>query len=95
MTPDEVSSFELNTFIAYRDTDDSNDDDSRRFHLDKVINMADGQAHVHCYVTKGKALSRAEWRPLYQTTNGVFRLGNANHCVSVMNRIPLNEDEWI
>ena len=61
VAPDETSSFELNAFIAYRDTDDANDDDSRRFHLGKVTNIADGQAHVHCYVTKGKALSRAEW----------------------------------
>ena len=72
-----------------------NDDDSRRFHLGKVTNIADGQAHVHCYATKGKALSRAEWRPLYQTTNGTFRLGNARHCEPVMDHIPLDEDEWV
>ena len=60
VAPYEVSSFELNSYIAYRDTDDANDDDSRRFHLGKVTNIVDGQAHVHCYATKGKALSRAE-----------------------------------
>ena len=95
VAPDEVSSFELNAYIAYRDTDDANDDDSRRFHLGKVTNIVDGQAHVHCYATKGKALSRAEWRPLYQTANGVFRLGNARHCEPVMDHIPLDEDEWV
>ena len=59
--PDEVSSFELNALIAYRDTDDSKDDDSRRFHLNKVTNIADGQTNVHCYVTRGKALSRVHF----------------------------------
>ena len=50
---------------------------------------------MYCYTTKGKALSRAEWRPLYQTTNGVFRLSNARHCEPVMDHIPLDEDEWV
>ena len=89
------TSWVAGVLLMYRDTDDANDDDSRRFHLGKVTNIADGQAHVHCYATKGKALSRAEWRPLYQTANGVFRLGNARHCESVMDHIPLDEDEWV
>ena len=41
-----ATSFEIGAFITYRDTDDDNDPDSKRFHLGKVINVADGEAHV-------------------------------------------------
>ena len=60
VAPDSATSFEQGSLIAYRDTDDSDDDDSSLFHLGLVINIADDIAHVHCYGTSGKALSRVK-----------------------------------
>ena len=95
VAPDSTTSFEQNAFVAYRDTDDPNDDDSRRFHVGKVMNIADGEAHLHCYTTSGKALSHAKWRPLYQNSRGVFKIGDVNHGETVVDRIPVDEDEWV
>ena len=81
--------------IAYRDTDDNNDDDSSRFHLGLVTNIADGIAHVHCHGTTGKALSHAKWKPLHQNTSGVFGLGDSDHGDPVMDQIPVDEPEWV
>ena len=72
VAPDTATSFEVGAYIAYRDTDDPDSQDSKRFHIGKVVNLADGEAHVHCLATKGKALSRAQWRPLYQNDQGAY-----------------------
>ena len=66
VAPDSATSFEQGSFVAYRDTDDSNDDDSSRFHLGLVTNIADDIAHVHCHDTTDKTLSRVKWKPLHQ-----------------------------
>ena len=57
VAPDSTTSFEVGAIIAYRDTDDPDNEDSQRFHIDKVTNIADGNAHVHFYATSGKTLS--------------------------------------
>ena len=57
VAPDATTSFEVGAIIAYRDTDDPDNEDSQRFHIGKVTNIADGNAHVHCYTTSVKALS--------------------------------------
>ena len=93
--PDSATSFEQGAFVAYRDTDDPDDDDSKRFHLGKVINVADGEAHLHCYSTTGKALSRATWHPLYQNNKGVFRTGKASHGEAVVDRVPVDEETYV
>ena len=93
VAPDSATSFEQGSLIAYRDTDDSDDDDSSRFHLGLVTNVADGIAHVHCYGTSGKALSRAKWLPLHQSDSGVFGLGDSAHGEAVMDQIPVDEPE--
>ena len=95
VAPDSATSFEIGAFIAYRDTDDDNDPDSKRFHLGKVTNVADGEAHVHCYATSGKALSHASWKPLKQNAKGKYHCGNVAPGESVIDRIPVNEDEWV
>ena len=95
VAPDSATSFEQGSLIAYRDTDDNNDDDSSRFHLGLVTNIADGIAHVHCHGTTGKALSRAKWKPLHQNTKGVFGLGDSGHGEAVMDQIPVDEPEWV
>ena len=95
VAPDTATSFEVGSFIAYRDTDDPDSEDSSRYHVGKVINVADGQAHVHCHATHGKALSRALWKPLYQNDNGVYAVGDPNHGDAVVDKIPVDEQEWV
>ena len=95
VAPDESSSFELGAVIAYRDTDDPDDDNSSRFHLGKVTNVADGHAHVHCLATKSKALSRAQWAPLYQDARGQMVFGGGRRRLPVIDQIPVDEPEWV
>ena len=95
VAPDSTTSFEQGATIAYRDTDDPEDEDSGRFHLGRVVNVTDGEAHLHCLATTGKALSRAQWKPLYQNNRGVFALGNQRHGDPVIERIPVDEDSWV
>ena len=95
VAPDTATSFEKDAFVAYRDTDDPDDDDSKRYHLGKVINVADGNAHLHCYATAGKALSRAKWLPLYQSNTGDYSIGNTRHGDAVIDQIPVEEEEWV
>ena len=95
VAPDSATSFERGAIIAYRDTDDPEDEDSGRFHLGRVVNIADGEAHLHCLATTGKALSRAMWKPLYQNSRGVFAVGNRRHGDPVIDRIPVDEDSWV
>ena len=59
VAPDTATSFTVGDYVAYRDTDDPDSEDSQRYHVGKVVNIADGNAHVHCHATHGKALSRA------------------------------------
>ena len=92
---DTATSFEVGTYIAYRDTDDPDSDDSKRYHIGKVINIADGQAHVHCYSTHDNALSRAKWEPLYQNDRGVYDSGNRTHGDAVIDQIPVEEQDWV
>ena len=93
VAPDSATSFEIGAFIAYRDTDDPSSEDNKRFHL--VTNVADGEAHVHCYATTGKALSHAQWRPLYQDVKGAFSTKKARRAEAVIDRIPVDESEWV
>ena len=95
VAPDSATSFEIGAVIAYRDTDDDNDPDSKRFHLGKVVNVADGEAHVHCYATSGKALSHASWKPLKQNAKGKYHCGSIAPGEPVIDRIPVSEDEWV
>ena len=95
VAPDTSTSFEVGAFIAYRDTDDPADDNSSRYHIGKVLNVADGQAHVHCYATHGKALSRAQWAPLFQNHKGAYATGDDSHGESVVDLIPVDEQEWM
>ena len=94
VAPD-TTSFEVGALIAYRDTDDPNHEDSQRFHIGKVTNVADGNAHIHCHATSGKALSWAKWSPLYQNDQGAYKLGDRRHGEPVMDVIPVEEDEWM
>ena len=80
--------------VAYRDTDDPDDPNSNRFHVGKVINIADGEAHLHCFATHGKALSRARWQALFQNNRGVYGTGDDSHGEAVIDRVPVDEDEW-
>ena len=59
VAPDSATSFEVNNIVAYRDVDDPDDPNSQRFHLGKVTNVVDGEAHLHCHATVGKVISRA------------------------------------
>ena len=95
VAPDTTTSFEVGAIIAYRDTDDPDNEDSQRFHIGKVTNIADGNAHVHCYATSGKALSWAKWSPLYQNEQGAYKLDDRRHGEPVMDMIPVEEDEWM
>ena len=95
VAPDSATSFVIGATVAYRDTDDPEHADSQRFHLGRVTNIADGQAHVHCYATRGKALSHAKWEPLYQNNKGTFDIGNSNHGDAVVDQIPVDEDVWV
>ena len=95
LSTDSTTSFELDVFISYRDTDDSDDPDSKHFHLGKVVNVADEEAHVRCYATSGKALSHASWKPLKQTTKGKYHCGSIAPGEPVIDRIPVSEDEWV
>ena len=95
VAPDSATSFDVGAFVTYRDTDDPDSDDSKRFHLGKVINVADGEAHLHCQVTKGKALSHAKWSPLYQRNNGEYTLADSKHSEPVVDRVPVDELEWV
>ena len=95
VAPDTTTSFEVGAYVAYRDTDDPDSEDSARYHLGKVINIADGEAHVHCYSTTGKALSRAKWKPLFQNMNGKFSFSKTKHTEAVIDRIPVDEDSWV
>ena len=36
----------INNFVAFSDTDDPNDKNFNRIHVGKIINIADGQAHI-------------------------------------------------
>ena len=60
-----------------------------------AINIADGNAHVHCHATKGKAISHAQWSPLYQNDRGVYKMGDDRHGEPVIDQIPVGEDEWV
>ena len=95
VAPDAATSFEVGTYVAYRDTDDPDSPDSQRYHLGRVINIADGNAHVHCHATKGKAVSHAQWSPLYQNDRGVYKIGDDRHGEPVIDQIPVGEDEWV
>ena len=95
VAPDESTSFVVGGFVAYKDTDDPDDPDSKRYHVGKVVNLADGEAHVHCYATHGKALSRAKWKELYQSDTGVYATGDSNHGEAVIDRIPTEEEDWM
>ena len=57
--------------------------------------MADGNAHLHCYATAGKALSRGKWLPLYQSSTGDYSIGNTRHGDAVIDQIPVEEEEWV
>ena len=78
--------------MAYSDTDDPADLDSKRFHLGKCINIADGMAHIHCYATHGNKLSHCKWLPLYQDDAGVYGTGDPKHGDEVVDKIPTGED---
>ena len=95
VAPDSATSFEIGSYIAYRDIDDPSSEDSKRFHVGKVTNVADGEAHVHCYATAGKALSHAQWRPLYQDVKGAFTMKKTRQVEAVIDRIPVDEPEWV
>ena len=94
VAPDTATSYQVGSFVAYRDTDDPDDVNSKHFHVGKVVNIADGEAHIHCYATHGKALSRAQWQTLYQNDRGVYNTGNPAHGHAVVDQIPVDEDEW-
>ena len=95
VVPDAATSFEVGTYVAYRDTDDPDTPDSQRYHLGRVVNIADGNAHVHCHATKGKAISHAQWSPLYQNDRGVYKIGDDRHGEPVIDQIPVGEGEWV
>ena len=95
MAPDTNTSFEVGGFVAYRDTDDPDDEGSKHYHIGRVNNVADGQAQVHCYATQGKALSRAQWKPLYQNDRGVYAIGKRTHGEPVVDNIPVDEGTWM
>ena len=42
VAPDTNTSFEVGAYIAYRDTDDPEDEGSRYYHIGRVNNVADG-----------------------------------------------------
>ena len=63
--------------------------------MGKVVNVADGEAHVHCFATSGKALSHASWKPLKQNTKGKYHCGSIAPGEPVIDRIPVSEDEWV
>ena len=50
---------------------------------------------MHCYATSGKALSHASWKPLRQITKGKYHYGSIATGESVIDRIPVSEDEWV
>ena len=95
VAPDTATSFEVGAYIAYRDNDDPNDDSSSMFHVGKVINVADGQAQVHCHATTGKSLARAKWAPLYQQDDGTYTLAKGRRREAVEDHIPVDEEEWV
>ena len=43
------TSFQVGNKIAYRDIDDPDDVANKRYHIEDVVNIADGEAHVHCF----------------------------------------------
>ena len=95
MAPDSTTSFEVGRFVAYSDTDDPADANSKRFHLGKCVNVADGVARVHCYATHDNALSRAKWSPLFQNAKGIYATDDSKHGNAVTDEIPVDSDGYV
>ena len=73
-------------FVALSDTDDVDSKGYSMYHVGKVINVADGQAHIQNYATANRNINTATWQPLYQLDSGAYttakpRRGAANKRV--------------
>ena len=66
--------FRVGDYVALCDTDDPNDQGYRRYHIAKVINIADGLTQLLNYATTTRKLENAKWQPLYQCDDGAYTL---------------------
>ena len=72
----------VGNFVALCDTDDPTSDKYNLFHLGKVTNIADDQAHIANYATFGKNLITAAWKPLYQTDAGEYTVAKPRRAAA-------------
>ena len=95
---DDVHEFRLGDFVALCDTDDPNDPTYNRFHVGKVINIADDQAHILNYATNDSHVARAGWQVLYQQDDGVYTTAKpAKHArrKRVIDRVDVHDQEYV
>ena len=62
----------VGNFVALSDTDDPKAKGFKQVHVGKIINIADGQAHIQNYATLSRSMAQAKWAPLYQLPSGVY-----------------------
>ena len=62
------------SYLALTDTDDPDSDVYNRFHLAKVVNIADGQVSLLNYATTNANLKNAKWQVLYQDDDAAYTM---------------------
>ena len=74
------------------DTDDISNKGYDKYHVGKVINIADGQAHIQNYVTANSNVNTTKWQPMYQLNSGAYTTTKSRKGV-VSKRVVVIVDE--
>ena len=85
-------------YVAFGDTDDAQDESYQYYHIGKVVNVADGQAHLLNYATLSKNVALAKWAPLYQLPSGVYTLTKPKRGVKeaqVIDKIAVDDHDYV
>ena len=85
-------------YVAFGDTDDAQDESYQYYHIGKVVNVADGQAHLLNYATLSKDVALAKWAPLYQLPSGVYTLTKPKRGVKearVIDKIAVDDHDYV
>ena len=90
-----VSKFRVGNFVALQETDDPEDKNYNRFHLAKVIQIADSVAELLNYATFGTNLATAQWYPLYQNDSGVYMTTTLQDKHKVFDKVPVSDQNYV